>query len=53
MLTIESNRATQEDEMGQRYLANVDFLKTGVPASIVAATVNIVSQYENTHSRIE
>ncbi|OSC96955.1 Sodium/sulfate symporter [Trametes coccinea BRFM310] len=31
--------ATQEDEMGQLYLSNVDFLKNGVPASIVAAMV--------------
>ncbi|RPD54787.1 Sodium/sulfate symporter [Lentinus tigrinus ALCF2SS1-7] len=31
--------ATQEDEMGQLYLSNVDFLKNGVPASIIAAMV--------------
>ncbi|KAN0133328.1 sodium/sulfate symporter [Lactarius tabidus] len=31
--------ATQEDEMGQLYLTNVDFLKNGVPASVVAALV--------------
>ncbi|KAF8261363.1 SPX domain-containing protein [Lactarius quietus] len=31
--------ATQEDEMGQLYLTNVDFLKNGVPASIIAALV--------------
>jgi len=31
--------ATQEDELGQLYLSNVDFLKNGVPASIVAAFV--------------
>ena len=32
-------RATQEDEMGQLYLSNVDFLKNGVPASVIAALV--------------
>jgi phosphate transporter len=32
--------ATQEDELGQLYLSNVDFLKNGVPASIVAAFVS-------------
>ena len=32
-------RATQEDEMGQLYLTNVDFLKNGVPASVIAALV--------------
>jgi phosphate transporter len=31
--------ATQEDEMGQLYLTNVDFLKNGVPASVIAALV--------------
>ncbi|CDO75104.1 hypothetical protein BN946_scf185010.g29 [Trametes cinnabarina] len=31
--------ATQEDEMGQLYLSNVDFLKNGVPASIIATMV--------------
>ncbi|KAI9067720.1 Sodium/sulfate symporter [Trametes sanguinea] len=31
--------ATQEDEMGQLYLSNVDFLKNGVPASVIAAMV--------------
>ncbi|KAM5544077.1 hypothetical protein V8D89_002263 [Ganoderma adspersum] len=31
--------ATQEDEMGQLYLSNVDFLKNGVPASIIATLV--------------
>ncbi|KAI0259100.1 SPX domain-containing protein [Gloeopeniophorella convolvens] len=31
--------ATQEDEMGQLYLSNVDFLKNGVPASAIAALV--------------
>ncbi|KAN0113785.1 sodium/sulfate symporter [Russula decolorans] len=34
-----SIRATQEDEMGQLYLTNVDFLKNGVPASVIAALV--------------
>lgn len=32
--------ASQEDEMGQLYLSNVDFLKCGVPASIIAALVS-------------
>ena len=32
--------ATQEDELGQLYLSNVDFLKNGVPASIIAALVS-------------
>ncbi|KAG6829000.1 hypothetical protein H0H92_005977 [Tricholoma furcatifolium] len=31
--------ATQEDELGELYLSNVDFLKNGVPASIVATVV--------------
>ncbi|KAG5721703.1 hypothetical protein E4T56_gene11189 [Termitomyces sp. T112] len=31
--------ATQEDELGELYLSNVDFLKNGVPASIVATIV--------------
>ncbi|KAI0750174.1 Sodium/sulfate symporter, partial [Daedaleopsis nitida] len=31
--------ATQEDEMGQLYLSNVDFLKNGVPASIIATAI--------------
>jgi len=31
--------ATQEDELGQLYLSNVDFLKNGVPASIISALV--------------
>ncbi|KAJ1307545.1 hypothetical protein OPQ81_001642 [Rhizoctonia solani] len=31
--------ATQEDEMGKMYLSNMDFLKNGVPASIVATMV--------------
>ncbi|KAG8690610.1 low-affinity phosphate transporter [Ceratobasidium sp. 423] len=31
--------ATQEDEMGKVYLSNTDFLKNGVPASIVATMV--------------
>ena len=39
--------------MGQLYLTNVDFLKNGVPASIVAATVIIICQYGNAHLRIE
>lgn len=40
-----TNSATQEDELGQLYLSNVDFLKNGVPASIIAAFVsNLRSQ---------
>jgi len=31
--------ATQEDELGQLYLSNIDFLKNGVPASIIATLV--------------
>jgi len=31
--------ATQEDELGELYLTNVDFLKNGVPASIIATLV--------------
>ncbi|TDL25556.1 SPX-domain-containing protein [Rickenella mellea] len=31
--------ATQEDEMGTLYLSNIDFLKNGVPASIIATLV--------------
>ncbi|RXW22189.1 hypothetical protein EST38_g3659 [Candolleomyces aberdarensis] len=31
--------ATQEDELGELYLTNMDFLKNGVPASIIATLV--------------
>ncbi|KAJ3572882.1 hypothetical protein NP233_g2793 [Leucocoprinus birnbaumii] len=31
--------ATQEDELGELYLSNIDFLKNGVPASIIATAV--------------
>ncbi|KAG8819435.1 low-affinity phosphate transporter [Serendipita sp. 400] len=31
--------ATQTDDVGELYLTNVDFLKNGVPASIIAAVV--------------
>lgn len=31
--------ATQEDELGELYLSNVDFLKNGVPASIIATII--------------
>ncbi|KAF5326950.1 hypothetical protein D9619_005042 [Psilocybe cf. subviscida] len=31
--------ATQDDEMGELYLSNVDFLKNGIPASIIATLV--------------
>ena len=36
--------ATQEDELGQLYLSNVDFLKNGVPASIVATFVSTLEE---------
>ena len=32
-------RANQADEMGKPYLTNIDFLKNGVPASIIATIV--------------
>ena len=35
--------ATQEDELGQLYLSNIDFLKNGVPASIIATLVRYLS----------
>lgn len=31
--------AAQEDDLGRLYLTNMDFLKNGVPASIVATLV--------------
>ncbi|KAF8646286.1 hypothetical protein AX16_007284 [Volvariella volvacea WC 439] len=31
--------ATQEDELGELYLSNVDFLRNGVPASMIATLV--------------
>jgi phosphate transporter len=34
-------RAAQEDEVGQLYLTNVDFLKNGVPASVIATMVRV------------
>lgn len=37
---MSTESATQEDELGQLYLSNVDFLKNGVPASIVATFVS-------------
>ena len=37
-----SCRATQEDELGELYLTNIDFLKNGVPASIIATLVSFV-----------
>jgi len=33
------NSATQENEMGELYLTNIDFLKNGVPSSIIATLV--------------
>ena len=35
------DRATQEDELGELYLTNIDFLKNGVPASIIATLVSL------------
>lgn len=35
-----NKRATQENELGELYLSNVDFLKNGVPASIIATLVS-------------
>ncbi len=34
--------ATQENELGELYLSNVDFLKNGVPASIIATLVSLL-----------
>jgi phosphate transporter len=34
-----NQRATQEDELGELYLTNIDFLKNGVPSSIIATLV--------------
>ncbi|KAF8835671.1 Sodium/sulfate symporter, partial [Paxillus ammoniavirescens] len=31
--------ATQEDDLGQLYLTNIDFLKNGVPSSVIATLV--------------
>jgi phosphate transporter len=33
--------AGQEDDLGVLYLSNVDFLKNGVPASIIATVVSL------------
>lgn len=32
--------AAQEDELGRLYLTNMDFLKNGVPASVIATLVS-------------
>ena len=37
--------ATQEDELGQLYLSNMDFFKNGVPASVIAALVGFSRIY--------
>lgn len=37
-------RAAQEDDLGQVYLTNVDFLKNGIPASFIAALVRVPSR---------
>jgi hypothetical protein len=39
------HRATQTDDVGELYLSNVDFLKNGVPASIIAAIVCTTQYY--------
>ena len=36
--------AAQEDDLGQAYLTNVDFLKNGIPASIIATLVRILNR---------
>lgn len=41
MFCLNCCRATQEDELGELYLSNVDFLANGVPASIVATLVSL------------
>ena len=40
ILTMHFHSATQEDEMGVLYLSNIDFLKVGVPASVISALVS-------------
>jgi hypothetical protein len=35
--------ATQEDELGELYLTNMDFLINGVPASIIATLVSSIT----------
>ena len=42
LIFVYLHSANQEDEMGQLYLSNIDFLKNGVPASAIAAFVRIV-----------
>jgi beta-N-acetylglucosaminidase len=39
--TDKFRRAAQENEVGELYLTNVDFLKNGVPASVIATLVSI------------
>ncbi|KAH9481898.1 putative transporter C3B8.04c [Psilocybe cubensis] len=41
--------ATQEDELGDLYLTNVDFLKNGVPASIIATFRNVHTRSRARH----
>jgi len=36
--------------MGQLYLTNVDFLKNGVPASVIAALVCFIRPFFENHS---
>jgi hypothetical protein len=43
--------ATVEDELGELYLSNVDFLKNGVPASIIATLVSLLFFYSSPHPR--
>lgn len=44
--TVSLNSATQEDEMGRLYLSNMDFIKCGVPASMIAALVRLAAVHE-------
>jgi hypothetical protein len=37
-------RVAQEDNLGQFYLMNIDFLKNGIPASIIAMSVRVSSR---------
>ncbi|GJJ72665.1 phosphate transporter [Entomortierella parvispora] len=44
------NAVAQEDEMGQPYLKTADFLKTGVPLSILATTCVVTIGYGIMHA---
>jgi phosphate transporter len=39
------NAIMMEDEMGQQYLTTVDFLKVGVPSSVVACLAIVTLGY--------